>query len=230
MATTDSKKRGVIIAFTGDKDIIEVDACLDETHQLTNTVTDHPVEEGFNVTDHSRPNPDEVTLRCFISNTPITLDQKARTIKSKSGIQFETTSASGAELHADRGRAHEAFVKLKKMRDEGTLIKVATTLRTYESSATTGMAIMSLSISRQSRNYDGLEFTIQLKQVRIVKNRQTSDRSKKDPRTGKKKKEGNKVTKDGAEKDKAPLKSILEVGQESGNNTIEQWSTTLLRR
>lgn len=230
MATTaNDKKRGVIISLTGDRDIIEVDACLDESHSLTNTVTDHPVETGSNVSDHSRPNPDEVTLRCFVSNTPITLEQKTRTIKTKSGIKFETTSRSGAKLHADRGRAYEAFTKLKKMRDDGTLVKVATTLKTYEANANGGMAITSLNVSRTSKNYDGLEFTITLKQVRIVKNKQTSDKRRADRRTGQKKKEGSKTTKPTTNQNSALFNSANSLSQ-SENQTLQGVGNFALRR
>lgn len=42
-------------------------------HDMNNTVTDHPVETGSNVSDHIRPDPDTVTIEGVISNAPIFL-------------------------------------------------------------------------------------------------------------------------------------------------------------
>jgi hypothetical protein len=205
----------VIISFAGTRDVVEVDACIDETHQFSNTLTDHPVEEGFNITDHSRPDPDVVTLRCFVSNTPLNPEQQTRTIRSGSS-EFQTTARAGVRLHAADGRGQSEFAKLLKMRNEGQLVKVATTLKTYESNDRGGMAIQSLNVSRTSKNYDGLEFSVTLKQVRIVKNKSTSDKKRKDTRKGQKKKEGSKVTKDPNSEDTKAWK-FAETGSESNN-------------
>lgn len=173
-------------------DSITIDACKDEAHTLTNTVTDHPVEEGFNVSDHSRPDPDVVTLSCFVSNTPISSEQRTRAVQEGS-VSFNTTAQNGVPIGAVDGRADTVFKQLKKLRDEGTLIQIVTTLKTYGVSSTEGMMITNLNISRTSKNFDGLEFTITLKQIRIVRNRQTRDSQPRDKRTGEKKKQGAKT-------------------------------------
>jgi hypothetical protein len=222
-------QRGVIISFAGTRDVVEVDACIDETHQFSNTLTDHPVEEGFNITDHSRPDPDVVTLRCFVSNTPLNPEQQTRTIRSGSA-QFQTTARAGVRLHAADGRGQSEFAKLLKMRNEGQLVKVATTLKTYESNDRGGMAIQSLNVSRTSKNYDGLEFSVTLKQVRIVKNKSTSDIKSKDTRTGQKKKEGSKVNSETKGKEKSALKSLTESGSSSNVPAAQKAGNFLLRQ
>jgi hypothetical protein len=219
--------RAVIISFSSTRDVVEVDACIDEAHQFTNTLTDHPVEEGFNITDHSRPDPDVVTLRCFISNTPITPEQQKRTIRSGSAT-FETNARAGTQLHDVKTRAKTEFDKLIKMRNEGQLIKVATTLKTYESNSAQGMAIQSLQVSRTNKNYDGLEFSVTLKQVRIVRNKQTSQKVNSDKRTGQKKKEGNKVT-EVKNEDTAAFRSA-EALSESNNGLARAVGDFALRR
>ena len=50
---------------------IVIDASITETHVLENEITDHPVEQGANISDHSRPLPDSFTMECVVSNTPI---------------------------------------------------------------------------------------------------------------------------------------------------------------
>jgi hypothetical protein len=186
-------------------DTIQIDACREEQHDLSNTVTDHPVEEGFNVTDHSRPDPDVVTLSCFVSNTPLSTDQKTRSVQEGT-TKFQTTSTSAVEIGDTRGRGAEVFAQLKKLRDNGTLVKVVTTLRTYGVSSTEGMMITRLSIPRNSRNFDGLEFSISFKQVRIVRNRSTRQSQPKDKRTSPKQKKGNQTTKTSETPDSLLLK------------------------
>lgn len=173
--------------------VVEIDSCLEESHSLTNTVTDHPVEEGFNVSDHSRPNPDLVTLRCFVSNTPLSAEQRTRAVR-QGDVDFRTSSESGVQIGATDGRGANAYLKLLKLRNEGTLVEVVTTLKTYGTTATEGMMIESLTIPRSKDNFDGLEFSINLKQVRIVKNRRTTDRKQKEKNTRKEKKDGQKTT------------------------------------
>jgi hypothetical protein len=182
-----------ITKFESDNGMVEVDSCLDETHQLTNTITDHPVEEGFNVTDHSRPEPDRVTLRCFVSNTPLSVDQVARSVR-QGNVDFTTSASASSNLSVTGidGRGAETFNQLEKMRLTGALLKVVTTLKTYAKSDTEGMMIESITIPRTRQNYDGLEFTVNLKQVKIVKNRSTTQKNT-DKRTRKKKKQGQKL-------------------------------------
>lgn len=190
-------------------DEIEVDSCLEENHVLENTVTDHPVEEGYNITDHVRPNPDRVTLRCFVSNTPLSTDQTKTAVREGS-VDFETTAPETIV-----GRGDDTYKKLAKLRAEGTLIEVVTTLRTYGLLATEGMAIESISIPRTRQNFDGLEFALSLKQVRIVQNRSSRQTKAKDKRRRPKKKEGTKPTQPPAKKG-----SLLSKIDDSSGNAI----------
>ena len=47
------------------------DAVMSETHTRVATVTTHTVETGVAVTDHVRPEPDELALEVIVSNTPL---------------------------------------------------------------------------------------------------------------------------------------------------------------
>lgn len=55
----------------GASKILWFDVTTEEQHHLKAEVTEHPVEEGINVTDNVRPEADSLSLTCFISNTPI---------------------------------------------------------------------------------------------------------------------------------------------------------------
>ena len=146
---------------------VTIDACTDETHELANTITEHPVEEGANISDHCRPNADEVTLVCFISNTPLSTEQTKRAVQEGS-VKFTSSAAESVEIGVVNGRAADAFKKLKKLRDEGTLFKLATTLKTYGDGSTRGMVFSKLSVSRTAKTYDGLAFTATMREIRII--------------------------------------------------------------
>ncbi len=166
------------VIFVAAVDVIEIDSVLDESHTLTSTVTDHPVENGFNISDHSRPDPDTVSLRCFVSNTPLSAEQQSRAVR-EGDYQFQTSSLQDVPIGAVGSRGDSAYQKLKQLRATGALVKVVTSLTTYKTSDTEGMTITSISIPRTLQNYDGLEFTLALKQIRIVKNRSTTDQKQK---------------------------------------------------
>jgi len=188
-----NSKRAVVRGKIYKIDTIEIDVVRDETHTLSNTVTDNPVEEGALISDHSRPDPDQVTLSCYVSNTPRSQDQMKRA--ASQGASDNTLLRPDGSLQiqqvADRGT--RVFAALKKLRDEGTLISVATSLRVYGVSSTEGMLITNLTFPRNSKNFDGLEWSIQLKQVRIVRNRATQQALNKDKRANKKDSKGNKT-------------------------------------
>lgn len=172
-----------------DDTSIVMDAVRTETHDLANTITDHPVEEGDNVSDHSRPEPDRVTMTCILTNTPLSTSDQTQKIRRGE----YTISSVGQERGAigTEGVAMASWKKLKDLRTKGTLVTVATTLGDY-----TTMGIVSISVPRAAKNYDGLEFTITFKKVRIVKNKLTQSVKSTDPASQRKKKAGAQATKE----------------------------------
>jgi hypothetical protein len=56
--------------------IIWFDATMTEVHGLANDVTEHPVEDGPDITDHIRPQQDTFRMTAFVTNHPYrTVDQ-----------------------------------------------------------------------------------------------------------------------------------------------------------
>jgi hypothetical protein len=66
---------GTILAYTdaasGEFRIIDFDVITGEDHQISSTISEHPVEEGANISDHVRPNLTKVTLKGIASDTPV---------------------------------------------------------------------------------------------------------------------------------------------------------------
>lgn len=57
---------------------IRIDCTVNRTHVFANTVTDHPVERGANITDHVRPDPVRLSMVGVVSNAPIFLPANDR--------------------------------------------------------------------------------------------------------------------------------------------------------
>lgn len=192
---------GVIVPAVGPP--IDIDVVVRETHTYSNTVTDHPAERGVNFSDHVRPEPDTVQLECLITNTPVDVEQQVRALISSPGSEDVTDAASTVQsqipVRTVTGRAAAAYRSLNDLRAAAQLVQIFTTLGTYAQ-----MVVTSLSLPRDSKNFDALEFTIGFKFVRIVDNKFTKVVKAKDPKVGAKKKEGEKTPRQNA----PPKKSL----------------------
>ncbi len=130
----------------GKIDSLVLDAVIQETHSYTNTITSHPVETGFDVSDHSRPEPDKITLECVVTSTPL----------------------DGSDSQVDEQRVADALAKLDDLRMNGTLVTVVTSLKQYSS-----MGVESITVTRDVKTGAALKFTAALKFVRVVSNKLT---------------------------------------------------------
>jgi hypothetical protein len=207
-------RRGGVI--TADTTTITMHAVVTEQHQLTNTITDHPVETGFNASDHSRPNPDLLTLDCRISNTPLSNTQATEAVKAGAFTIQTTTAAAQAAgaIGAVDGYAQGEWAKLRRLRDTSAIVTVSTTMGDYDS-----MAIESISLPRAAKNYDAIAFSISFKHIRVVQNKLTRGVVSSDKRVGKKKSTGTKTAKD-ANKDVDPMRTLADTAAQSDNPTV----------
>ena len=53
--------------------VVVFDAVVNEDHAMSATVTEHPIEDGSIISDHVIQQPDQLTLRGIVSNSPINL-------------------------------------------------------------------------------------------------------------------------------------------------------------
>ncbi len=169
-------------------DTIVVDACVTYTDELKNTITDHDVEEGFKFSDHSRPEPDNVSLECYITDNPASREQQARAVASGSAT---FSPVEGEDPVEQPGYSNSQYLALKALRDDPKLFTVLTRLRTYRN-----MGIESISTPVTAKDASAIHFTIKCKQIRIVKNKLTRDVVAKDTRAGSSTKLGNQTPRD----------------------------------
>jgi hypothetical protein len=164
-----------------------------ESLKHTATATEHPVEEGANVSDHVKDNLDTVLLDVFVSNTPVR-DVNNLYNGQVSGLELKVPKAEksvaimpGALMNAgldalsslingpEEWKAivlqfpekfdNVAFVlnTLLDWKSRGVVGKVITTHRTYPSVYITGVEM-----NRDATTGDGAAITIELKEIRIV--------------------------------------------------------------
>jgi hypothetical protein len=122
---------------------LKLDTNLSESHEYSNTITDHPLERGFSVSDAIIHNPMVLTMECVVSANSLYPDR---------------ISDNNSPFRAD-----SAYSKLIQLANADALVTVVSTIKTYPN-----MAIESISVPRDKDIGKSLEFTITFKQVRVV--------------------------------------------------------------
>lgn len=134
--------------FALDLVTIEFDATLSEGHSWNNEITDNPVENGSDVTDHIRRLPNQVTLVGMVTNTPF-LDAQASEDRS-----------IGNE---DEDLVEKVLGKIQGLVDDRAVVRVFTKYIVYKD-----MAIRSVDFIRDASNTNAVIFTVQFKKIAIV--------------------------------------------------------------
>jgi hypothetical protein len=155
----------------GQEQSLTFDATVRDSHEATATITEHPIEEGANISDHVRKDLDRVTLSIVVSNTPIVSpadhnDGVAGTVQS-----VQLTGPDGQELARaqvlvfDGGvtRVRSVYEELLDLLETGTRVNLLTSLRDYE-----GMAVKRVSPIREAQSGDALVATVELQELQVV--------------------------------------------------------------
>jgi hypothetical protein len=169
--------------------VIELDAAISTQHTRNVTATKHPVEKGAKITDHLRPEPEQLVIEGLVSNTPLGRTAQTRAVGFV-GSEFQTTAAAPSAFGTP-GYAEEAFKKLDDIAGKGVLVTIATQYMTY-----TDMALTSFVAPRDGNTGDALRFTATFEKIVIVSNKLTTIRPSADPRSGSKSKAGRQALKE----------------------------------
>jgi len=162
------------------------DATLRETHEYRNTVTEWPIEDGANISDHIRRNPDEVEINGFVTNSPVNsanIERIGQFVGSQTdpyiaGTVGAATNIGGlvyknlkrAESSNQVELARDILLDISGRKVDGSnvapkLVRIVTGLRVYSD-----MAMMSLSIPRDAKTGQAMPFTAKFKKVEKVTN------------------------------------------------------------
>lgn len=144
-------------AFLGEKiseDItlilIQFDASLSERYSRTKEVTQHPVESGADVSDHTRLLPTEIEIRGWVTDDPIIFLRSIRAEPSVAGGNPQT-------------RSLDAWRELNRIMDEESTVKVVTELDEFED-----MVLTSLDVTKDKDSGRILDASITLRQIVIA--------------------------------------------------------------
>ena len=165
-------------------DSVVLDVVKEETLTHENDVTDHPVEQGADISDHIRPKPKKIALEALVSNTPLTAGQRTRVVNyvtANTGqlFSFTTTSINDA-LAGHRGYAEAAYEALQKLADDGAIFRYVGKTRTYEN-----VVFENFTVTRNKDTGDALRFSATLKQIRFVTNKSSIVKVAKEPKANK---------------------------------------------
>lgn len=128
---------------------VQLDASIEEQHNVSNAITQFPIEEGVDITDHVRKQPDRVTIRGIVTDHPIY------------GVQGLGQGAITPTLQT--GRSLDAYQKVLTMVEEAQLISVVTSLRQYAN-----MIIEAFEVPRDSKRGYAVEMTLQLRELKTA--------------------------------------------------------------
>lgn len=125
-------------------DTVVADCTISEGHARELDITEHPVEDGANISDHARLKPEVLSLEVIFSNTVI-----------------------GGP--AAPGRAEDAWERLRLLQEQAKLITVVTSLRVYEN-----MVLATLSTPRSAKEGNAVRCQATLRNIKLVKNKTTT--------------------------------------------------------
>lgn len=130
---------------------IDVQVDIEETHESILEVTQHPVEDGADITDHSYMRPVELVMRCGWSNSNF-----QTLVDIVSGFVNGITESASDYVTS-------VYTRLRNLQASRELLTVNTSLVNYES-----MLITSLQVTRDQRTANVLMVTATLRQVILV--------------------------------------------------------------
>lgn len=143
-----------------NQDPIVLDCADGIEPNLTADVAEHPVEVGANIVDHVRPLPVVLTIKGWISNTPVGPEAEARVERA--------TGTVGLIPGGTTGYAETLLNRLIDLRDNPQLVSVTTSRRSYEN-----MVLASLSAPQDATTGDSVMLSMEFHQVRLVKTKTT---------------------------------------------------------
>jgi hypothetical protein len=120
--------------------MVKLSLSLSEQHSFASKVTQFPVEDGSQMSDHIINQPDKLTIQGFVTNSPIS-----------------TLDTSGP------GNGESAFEALERIHRTREPVRVFTTLKEYED-----MAMESFNVPKNATTGETLRFTAVFIKIRKV--------------------------------------------------------------
>ena len=163
---------------------LSVDATLHETHSYQNQISEHPVEQGMDVTDYVRVRPSSLTIEGVITDTPAQNALLGAAVAGAAGmlagIPGQTGQIVGGVLagaavggafamaalsggFSQPSRSQGAYNQLVRLSQSQALVTVSTPFKAWSN-----MAFETLTVDRDSGTGAALSFHATLKEILIV--------------------------------------------------------------
>lgn len=166
---------------------LKLDASISENHNRSAQVTDNEIEDGSEVSDHVKLDPESLTMEGMVSDAPVSVlglgvsegdilgaakdfingDKSAfSNLADSFTSQFKSKSSASTEDLVKRANRtpKEAWKYLNELWKNRQPFSIVTSLDRYEN-----MIITNLSAPRTAKNGNSLMFTATLRKISIVK-------------------------------------------------------------
>jgi hypothetical protein len=169
------------------------DTVISEVHEKHAIVTEHPVEDGVNVSDHVRPMVDHVSLEVFVSNEPMGNVYNNTTIRQSVTLDLPDDSDAPLTINGLISRAvgnvlptsvnalldvpspggvdyvAQAYQLFDSLRTTATLVQLVLSRVTYQN-----MLLQNITMHRDQGVGTGAHVTLEYRQIRIVQSSVTN--------------------------------------------------------
>lgn len=147
-----------------DIEIFVFDATINYSHSLTNTITDHPIEDGNKISDHIVNENIVVNFEGIVSDAAFNQTFVGPSAPSQITVDSEgRVTAIRSELALGEGRAAIARKKLFSMYRNREAFKVV-----LDSEIFPVMTFQSLEFPRDSENYNSTRVIGSLREINVV--------------------------------------------------------------
>lgn len=137
------------------------DLVIQDSSNQESEITDHPVEEGANVSDHVRRTPDHFSAQVMVTNQPI--DDLPDGSRKKVITKGETGAMIA--MFDDNDNISDTYSHLQALHDAHRLLTITTPLSQYSN-----YLITKLEVTRDKENSGGIvKLDIEFRQILIVK-------------------------------------------------------------
>ncbi len=158
-------------------ELLKIDATRAEEHSFKAKATQHEVEDGGNISDHVIKGGKTVVIQGVISDDPISITAAA--VGSLAGITGSlipglggavatgVVAKLGSELISNGSKPSKDALDIFEIIYGGDIpVMITTSIKTY-----TNMIMESLTIPRNARNANSLEFSASFKEIRIIESK-----------------------------------------------------------
>ena len=166
------------IAWTnlGTTVALELDVSEREGYESTATITEHAVEQGVDISDHVRRNPDIFTLEGWITNTPIVVPATQMAGVTGAVRPTAVAVAGGKTIQASTLQWSSVFDRiltvdtlLGDLIGSPQLVQLTTGLRVEDN-----LIVTRYKVDRDASTANALALVLEFKRVRIVTTRRVA--------------------------------------------------------